>query len=297
MRRIYNSDFAPMPAGTVKGNNLGVTSEPQDLTWAEIAAAVTPFLEDIAAGGVTDGDKGDITVTGGGTTWNIDAGAVGTSEIADDAVTNAKLAEVANNTIKANVSGGTANPSDVSIATLERSFANRRGPLIYPTCMAPASVTATRQWSSGNAAALHCVAPKRISSVQARYRITSAAASITWAELALARGALVAGGNPTLTVFATASIAADLTVGLKLVTITIPGGSELEPGEEFWFVYAHSATTAAIARAALADDIQTGAFASAGSTASPVRPSVIVGTPTAFTLETVAPMWCGLVVA
>ncbi len=42
---------------------------------------------------LTDGDKGDITVSSGGATWNIDASAVGTTEIANDAVTTDKLAD------------------------------------------------------------------------------------------------------------------------------------------------------------------------------------------------------------
>lgn len=45
-------------------------------------------------GGLSDGDYGDITVGGSGTTMAIDAGAVGTAEIADDAVTYAKIQDV-----------------------------------------------------------------------------------------------------------------------------------------------------------------------------------------------------------
>lgn len=44
-----------------------------------------------SGGGITDGDKGDITVSSGGTVWNIDAAAVGTNELASSAVTTAKI--------------------------------------------------------------------------------------------------------------------------------------------------------------------------------------------------------------
>lgn len=47
-----------------------------------------------AGGGVTDGDKGDITVSGGGTVWTIDPGAVVEADIATNAVTETKIANI-----------------------------------------------------------------------------------------------------------------------------------------------------------------------------------------------------------
>lgn len=56
------------------------------------------------AGGVTDGDKGDITVSSGGTVWTIDA----------NAVVNADLAQVPTATFKGRITAATGNPEDLT---------------------------------------------------------------------------------------------------------------------------------------------------------------------------------------
>lgn len=70
-------------------------------------------------GGVSDGDKGDVTVSGSGTVWTVDAGSV----------TNAKLADAATATFKGRTTAGTGSVEDLT-ATQATALLNNFTPAL-----------------------------------------------------------------------------------------------------------------------------------------------------------------------
>jgi hypothetical protein len=88
-----------------------------------------PTVQPIARPFPPDADYGDMAVSGGGSVWVIDAGAV----------SNSKLAQAPANTIRANLTGATAPVADVSLQSLA-------------TALAGSAVVTTSLWFDGQAA-------------------------------------------------------------------------------------------------------------------------------------------------
>lgn len=123
-------------------------------------------------------------------------------------------------------------------------------------------------------------------SVALRYRVTTAAATITYAEVGIFSGAVNLGGNPTLTRLGYADVSAVVnSTGIKSTAVTL--STACNPGDNLWAVFGNDATTPMQLRAGLADDIQTGICATLAA-----RPSTATS-PTAWTIAgaTVALPW------
>jgi hypothetical protein len=154
-----------------------------------------------------------------------------------------------------------------------------------------ANLTAVKTLTSNSSFAYYLgQAQAAYSSITLRYRVTTAAATITWAEVAIASSPQITiGGAAALTtrgyIDASGTSHLGVSTGIKTSAIAVTG---ISAGMHLWAVFGAQATTAAVVRGALADDIQSGFFQSVATT----RPSTMAAA-TAFAVEgaTTVPVW------
>jgi hypothetical protein len=172
-----------------------------------------------------------------------------------------------------------------------RSTVNGPGAEMAATANFTTTNITTAKTLTSNTAFAVCLerrASRALTSVDVTFRVTTAAATITWAEVAIATGTPVFQANPSLTVrgfLDTAAIVNSLGIKNVNVPLTLP----INEGEDVWALIGAQATTALQVRAGLGDDIQTGTRATRATT----RPSLFVGTAQTYTIESNsgASMW------
>ena len=125
-------------------------------------------------------------------------------------------------------------------------------------------------------------APFSLSGVRILCKVTTAAATITWAEFGLAKGRLVFNGSPTLTPIGYTDVSTIVnSTGVKNIPIALSGTNYIQAHDDLWLLVGNQATTALVLMApTLTDNTSMGFFASATT-----RPSTTLGTPTAYTAE------------
>lgn len=104
--------------GLAGGDDYSFKVSPDGSAWFDAividrTTGEVSFPNTSIGGGVTNGDKGDVVVSGGGATWTIDS----------NVVTNAKLADMATQTFKGRVSAGSGDPEDLTAAQLRTAIA------------------------------------------------------------------------------------------------------------------------------------------------------------------------------
>lgn len=198
----------------------------------------------------------------------------------------------ANNVILGN---GTSTPSFVAPSTTGNQLisngttwtsAASTDPVMYQTVgLNPANLTAVTALTTGTTYFEYMgVAPKAYTSCSVLANVTTAAVTITWAEVGIFKGTPPLNGTASLTRLGSTSVAATFnSTGRKSTAVTVTTA----PGDNLWVAFGASATTPFQIRGQLADDLQSGVFQTGA-----VQPSV-AGTPFTTTLggATAVPGW------
>jgi hypothetical protein len=174
----------------------------------------------------------------------------------------------------------TANGIPYRIGTVTHSV----GTITQPTYQTTANLTTNKIIYTGSTHALYLgKAPYSIDGIRVSYNVTTAAATITWAELGLAIGTPVLTGNPTLTPVGYANVSDIVnSTGVKVTPIYITAPYYVQDTDHLWLLIGNQATTECQVKAAsITDNVSMGFYASNTST----RPSLTLGTATQYTQE------------
>lgn len=125
-----------------------------------------------------------------------------------------------------------------------------------------------------------------LANTTARWRVSTGGGgySTTWGEIAIAKGDVSIGGNPTLTVVGYASIQAAIQAGAAAIstTIQLSSGQSIAKGDGLWLLWATSGGLSPTLATLSADAMQTGWIAYLATAGW--RPSSNVGSAVAWTL-------------
>lgn len=154
--------------------------------------------------------------------------------------------------------------------------------MIFPEWCAAGNLTTVKSLFSNTTWAIYVGrAPWALDGVNVKYNVTTAAATITWAEIGLATGQVIANGNSALTVVGTTDISGVInTTGVK--TTKIVATRPIHEYDDLWVVIGNQATTVGVIKQGAAiDHHQQGVMSANVNT----RPSNILGIPTGFVSE------------